>query len=303
MYCTKCGHELSSGVRFCGNCGERIKEEPSDSPTSKMAQPDHTAGSNAVDSAVLNEGVKFLVYGNKSGQVGLVKDGFNWWAFLFGIFWALYKGMFKVAGAILAIIFAISLVEVLVIELFPALSSFFTFLYLFLSLGVGGKAKSIESWHLSQNGYELVGEVIARNLEDAVRVLKQDSKYFGKDINLRRFTLEKFLYYFLIPMMLTYVWRYALVLSAIEEDSFNPDDVGIMATLLLALCYGFMIMAAKSWGDEKRKTLWPFPLIGGIFDIVIPFVPLIPTVFSIITIVMAVQVAQRRNSKGFTNET
>ncbi|MEX2963176.1 hypothetical protein [Microbulbifer sp. TYP-18] len=96
----------------------------------------------------------------------------------------------------------------------------------------------------------------------------------------------KFLIIYLIAMVLTYLWRFA-ILGAAFDDSTDIGDMGNTVNILMLASYAIMAFVAYSRGKAIGKGyLAAFPIVGAVFDLVLVFVPFVPTVMNILTIVL-----------------
>ena len=84
MFCPECGEKIEADHKFCGSCGSQIKGNENQLSASEDYKNDFE---NYESHNSLN---------NKS-------HGWNWFAFLFGPLWYLYKGMIK-KGIIILIV-------------------------------------------------------------------------------------------------------------------------------------------------------------------------------------------------------
>jgi hypothetical protein len=101
--------------------------------------------------------------------------------------------------------------------------------------------------------------------------------------------LTKFLTFFLIAMVPTYIYRWIFVAGAIATGGNNASAMGSTATILLVISYAVMIYVSYKRGlVNDRKFLVAFPVAGAVFDILLGFIPFIPTLFNILTIVFGV---------------
>lgn len=96
----------------------------------------------------------------------------------------------------------------------------------------------------------------------------------------------KFLILYIILMVPTYFWRFGLIGSVMEGgDDFESRNSTVMVLLLIS--YVGMAIVAYSRGKKSgKKYLFAFPIVGGVFDLILLFIPFVPTVMNIITIVM-----------------
>lgn len=99
----------------------------------------------------------------------------------------------------------------------------------------------------------------------------------------------KFLIIYLVFMIPTYFWRFAVIGSAIDEsNTTSADDLENAMYLLMFLSYAVMARVTYSRGKAIGKTyIASFPIVGFVFDMILPFIPFVPTVMNIITIVLA----------------
>lgn len=96
----------------------------------------------------------------------------------------------------------------------------------------------------------------------------------------------KFLIIYLCIMITTYMWRFA-AFGAAMEDGADVDAVGDTMNFLMFASYAGMAWVAYARGKAIGKNyLVAFPIVGGVFDLILVFIPLVPTVMNIITIVV-----------------
>jgi hypothetical protein len=103
----------------------------------------------------------------------------------------------------------------------------------------------------------------------------------------------KFLFIYLFFMLPTYIWRWIFAAGAIgaamNDNGGSETAINSMANatyVLLAISYIVMIFVAYRRGStNNRKFLVAFPVVGGVFDIVLGFIPFVPTIFNILAIV------------------
>ena len=82
-------------------------------------------------------------------DIRLVKEGFNWVAFVFSVIWALFKGYWIVAAAIFVVSIAISVIFSLIgLDLFGQAVVNIAF-----NILVGLFANDMARWTLSKKGY------------------------------------------------------------------------------------------------------------------------------------------------------
>ena len=93
-----------------------------------------------------------------------VRDGFHFWALLFGPLWMLRHRLWLETIAYLVIVGLITFA----LTRFGA-SSAAGWVALLISVLIGMEASSLRRWKLSRRGYENVGVVVGDNLEDAER--------------------------------------------------------------------------------------------------------------------------------------
>ena len=97
-----------------------------------------------------------------------------------------------------------------------------------------------------------------------------------------------FLIIYLVVMLPTYFLRFAAFGAVVDETATIEDalEFGNTAAIILAICYLIMIIISFSRGKKaNRPYLVAFPIIGGIFDLLLPFVVLVPTVMNILAII------------------
>ena len=101
---------------------------------------------------------------------------------------------------------------------------------------------------------------------------------------------------YLFFMFLTYVWRLS-VFSAAQNGNVNIEDMTDFVNEALLINYIFLFAIAYYRGKAiDKKNIVIFPLIAGLFDIVLAFIPLVPTVMNIAAIIIGAQ--SKNNSKN-----
>ncbi|NQV46456.1 MAG: DUF2628 domain-containing protein [Rhodospirillaceae bacterium] len=99
------------------------------------------------------------------GDLVLVRDGFNWWAFLFSVPWALYNRMWAAA----ALIFSAQVVFGIFAKELGYNDATASALSLGIAVMVGLSACDLRAWTLKRKGYEADGVVVAASLYEAER--------------------------------------------------------------------------------------------------------------------------------------
>ncbi|SCA56264.1 hypothetical protein MTBPR1_20112 [Candidatus Terasakiella magnetica] len=98
-------------------------------------------------------------------DVRLVKEGFNWAAFIFSAFWALMKGYWWVAGGIFAASLAISLLlGVFGLDLFGQAVVNITF-----NMLLGIYANDLARWTLERRGYVEEDVISAQSVDHGLQ--------------------------------------------------------------------------------------------------------------------------------------
>lgn len=97
------------------------------------------------------------------GDAVLVKEGFSWPGFFFGIFWTLWHGMWVASAALFAIAFVVGLV----VELVGFGEDAASLIHLLLHLGVGMFGNDMRRWSLRRTGRVETAIVAAPRLADA----------------------------------------------------------------------------------------------------------------------------------------
>ena len=104
------------------------------------------------------------------------------------------------------------------------------------------------------------------------------------------FNMLFFLLVFLLPAAFTYFSAPMLAVAAViaadvenAQDSATMMDVATDARqVLLGGCYLLMFVACYVRGRRVgRVWLTAFPVVGGIFDLWLPFIPLVPSVMNV----------------------
>ncbi|MFW5891725.1 MAG: zinc-ribbon domain-containing protein, partial [bacterium] len=83
MYCPQCGQQVKENSKFCASCGSQIIEEKNELSVEKNND--------------------FNIKNNDLDSKNNISSGWNWFGFLFGPLWYLYRGMIK-KGIIIFII-------------------------------------------------------------------------------------------------------------------------------------------------------------------------------------------------------
>ena len=105
-----------------------------------------------------------------------------------------------------------------------------------------------------------------------------------------------FLIVFLLFMVPTYFWRFVVVFGD-SPASAEPGDMTITMNVLLFISYAVMTKVSFSRGKAIGKGyIGSFPIVSGVFDMVVPFVPFVPTIMNIITIVLAMPNPKESNN-------
>lgn len=103
---------------------------------------------------------------------------------------------------------------------------------------------------------------------------------------------------YLLFMIPTYLWRYAFITDAMNNNAMqNPDITALNICFLINYIILLIIAYYRSKKIEK-PILAVFPLIAGIFDIVLGFIPLVPTAMNITALIMG---AQNKQDASATN--
>jgi hypothetical protein len=118
---------------------------------------------------------QFKIYSNPQGTLEAVKVGWSWPGFIFQNFWALFKKMWLLGGALT---FAYLLVEILSPSSYIfGMSGFDIFvitLSLILSIVFGIKGNEWREGNLKSRGYEYKGSLKAQNSEGAIAAYFKD---------------------------------------------------------------------------------------------------------------------------------
>jgi hypothetical protein len=101
----------------------------------------------------------------KDDEMHCICDGFNIWAMLLGVFWALYNRMWLVSLALVVIN--------LIISTLPSGS----WLGLLISLFMGFEGNMLLAKKLEKRGYALKSIIVARDIEEAeLKFLQQEQE-------------------------------------------------------------------------------------------------------------------------------
>lgn len=111
----------------------------------------------------------------------------------------------------------------------------------------------------------------------------------------------KFLILYIILMVPTYFWRFGLIGSAIGGGD-DLEEINNAVMMLLLISYVGMALVSYFRGKRSgKKYLFAFPLVGGVFDLILVFIPIVPTVMNIITIVMGMSDAKEAENEPTEN--
>ena len=106
MYCPKCGKEVIEGARFCQSCGEAMpnfrEHQIVESEPIRSEQSNYYNNSNPYIYEKPYYQERFATFDANGGKF---TPTWNWAAFLFGIFWYLFKGMWAKALIMLLAVF------------------------------------------------------------------------------------------------------------------------------------------------------------------------------------------------------
>lgn len=99
---------------------------------------------------------------------------------------------------------------------------------------------------------------------------------------------------YLILMLLTYLWRISGI-SAGMQDAQNMDTIADITNWCLLINYILMAWVVYARGKAiDKKYIITFPIVAGVFDILLPFIPFVPTIMNIITIVVSVSAEKEK---------
>ena len=102
---------------------------------------------------------------NPARDMILVKEGFSWPAFFFTVIWALWKRMWWIAAAFVAVLG----LAAWVLEMAQMSESIRQIVMLAVCATIGMVANDIRRWHLANLGYAEVAMIGAKNIDDAER--------------------------------------------------------------------------------------------------------------------------------------
>lgn len=89
----------------------------------------------------------------------VIEDSFSWWCFFFGIFWALYKGVWKLAGIFFALF-----ILIFVINYHNFVNNFYLQIFqLFCSFSLAFYANDMLKKQVLRSGYKFVTIITAPN--------------------------------------------------------------------------------------------------------------------------------------------
>jgi len=107
--------------------------------------------------------------------------------------------------------------------------------------------------------------------------------------------LAVFLILYMLFMIPTYLIRFAVFGAAFDNASrgLETDGIGGAGTFMFLICFAVMGVVAFFRGRRIGKPwLVVFPVVAGVFDIVLVFIPFIPTVMHVLAIVLGAIVSQ-----------
>ena len=95
---------------------------------------------------------------------------------------------------------------------------------------------------------------------------------------------------YLFFTFLTYLWRFSIFSTTMSKD--NPDLINNMVgtvTLIFLINSIILILVAYCRGKAiDKKYIVIFPVIAGLFDVVLAFIPLVPTIMNITALITGV---------------
>lgn len=94
----------------------------------------------------------------------IIDDGFNWWCFFFGLFWALYKGVWQLAG----IFFAIFLISTILLHYHIVDPIFIEIIRIYLAIALSYHANDFLKNQLLRQGYKLTDITTAPGRDQAL---------------------------------------------------------------------------------------------------------------------------------------
>ncbi|WP_420723557.1 hypothetical protein [Hwanghaeella sp. LZ110] len=98
-----------------------------------------------------------------------------------------------------------------------------------------------------------------------------------------------FLLTYIIFMIPTYLIRFAAFSAAVQSTNSEQDisNIGNAASLMMIACFLILALIAFFRGRRIEKPwLAAFPIVAGVFDVVLFFIPVVPTAMHILTIVL-----------------
>ena len=97
-------------------------------------------------------------------------------------------------------------------------------------------------------------------------------------------TFNRFATIFVIAMVPTYLLRLAVLKLAFDGSDSLMAQTDAMHWIF-GLCYLFMVGITKKRGDAVNKPYAVvFPILSGIFDIILIHIPFVPTLLNLITL-------------------
>lgn len=124
VICLNCGYENSADSKFCSNCGnklnpeEKIMSDPKINQSYTSSEDNSTRDndiSNFIQENISYYKEKFTIIKQTNNKIS-----WNWSSFFFGAYWALYRKMYAIALAIIAVVFILSFVPFIKIILWIA---------------------------------------------------------------------------------------------------------------------------------------------------------------------------------------
>lgn len=99
------------------------------------------------------------------GRVAFVRDGFHFWAFLFGPVWMIWRGLWL--ATLLYAVFGVALGFALHAARLPGTAIFV--IWFFIALLIGFEASTLCRWTLRRGGWKETAAVVGDDLESAER--------------------------------------------------------------------------------------------------------------------------------------
>ncbi len=114
MWCEKCGKPVSDGAAYCKYCGAAIHQTGGGGYAAEMRKH-------------IGKGAEYYMRSFAKMQTEGRKVSWNWWAFLFGTFWLIYRRIYD--WAITLFLFDLLLIYVSITHMYNSILGLFSLYY------------------------------------------------------------------------------------------------------------------------------------------------------------------------------